>query len=538
MIYRNEDPEPLQRPTTRIVVALLLSLVLAGCGEISAGGPSDGGPRPGEDGAPDQDRPSDGVAADPADVRPESAIDAAEASVDLAMRADAGAAEDGAPPDGAPSSADGAVLRDAQGDVLPADATPSPEAGGPRDGPADLSPADGPPPDGGTVGGDAATDGPTCPQEIRRGWNILAGGLRAANSAPGVGPPMLVVTTTDRPTLAWAEDARIRAVEWIPQDCAFELMGLPRLGTDPSLAAAANDRVVMASVQDLAGPTIFIETFDGSNWVRIYDPLAPTSPHANMGSTQIELDGAGWPVVAWIESVPLSPRLQVARWNGAAWQRLSDASGVLGVSPRIGQTPNGLTNLSFDLVLGHDGQPIVSWRTANGGPTVARFDGNQWSQLGASLPDTLVFSSADISAPILRVDPSGSIYVVWSHLVTNRYSANVARWTGTAWLQLGGALATAPGSMTEYGMVIDGGDAPIVASVEVLAPPSGQQIFTYRWNGAGWTSPAQPLDDHDPPDLVVWPSIIVDHAGRWLVTWVGVPSVGDLRSVYLARYTP
>ena len=89
-------------------------------------------------------------------------------------------------------------------------------------------------------------------------------------------------------------------------------------------------------------------------------------------------------------------------------------------------------------------------------------------------------------------------------------------------------------------MALDGTGAPIVASSELISPTtsSAQQIFTYRWNGTSWLSPAQPLDDRDPPDFIAWPSITVDHAGRWLVTWVAAPFRVSLRSVYLARFTP
>lgn len=504
----------------RAVLALVL-LGLAGCGGSSSHAPADAG-SPAPDAAIDQAGASDGPSADQtssssSDGAPDGAADAA--------------ADKPSPPDDGPSASDSGA--DAPPDAASGDAA---DAGSPIDG------GDGRPSSDTGASADAASDGPNCPPEVKHaGWSILGGGFNITGM--NANRPSLVVTTTDRPTLAWDENGRIEAVEWVAQDCAFELMGIARIGNDPSLAAAANDRVVMASVQTAGA--IVIETFDGANWTRLYGPLPPTGSIGNtQGYTRLVLDAAGLPVVGWIENqFQAAPKLHVARWNAgsSSWVRLTDATGVLGANVRVAQTRNGFFGLPFDIVLGSDDRPIVSWRTTTSGPTVAHYDGTQWVQLGTTLSDTTAFASADVNAPILRVDSAGtSLVAAWSRPNGTATSANVAMYAGAAWVPLGGALKTAAGSTLEYGMALDGMGVPVVASVEMLSTTgNGQQIFTYRYNGGtSWLPLAQPLDDADPASFVTWPSIIVDHAGRWVVSWVAAPLNVAVRSVYLARFTP
>jgi hypothetical protein len=217
-----------------LAVVVVAALVGGGCGKGGAGKPADGG-------VPDRS------------VAMDASVDG-NLTGDLATRVDVPVFDGGqapgdgaAPPSDAPADAPAGADADADADGgAAADGARATDVAAPNDG---ATAGDRPAGEGGTPATDAGTDtnGLTCPAEARRnGWSILANGVRAASSTPGVDRPSLVVTTADRPVLAWSENARIQSMEWVPADCAFELVGVPRLGNDPSLAAAANDRVVMA----------------------------------------------------------------------------------------------------------------------------------------------------------------------------------------------------------------------------------------------------------------------------------------------------
>ena len=108
---------------------------------------------------------------------------------------------------------------------------------------------------------------------------------------------------------------------------------------------------------------------------------------------------------------------------------------------------------------------------------VARWDGSQWSQVGAGLAmDVFALASFD--------DGSGpALYAggLWSPVSG---SMSLARWNGSAWT----TLDQTPGEFVRGLEVFDDGSGPALYAVGDLDLGGGNWDEVARWNGAGWSS--------------------------------------------------
>jgi hypothetical protein len=97
---------------------------------------------------------------------------------------------------------------------------------------------------------------------------------------------------------------------------------------------------------------------------------------------------------------------------------------------------------------------------------------------------------------------------------------------------------TSGGDTSDYDMTIDGSGAPVVADVEYVPSDRSSRLFTYRWNGSSWETPAPGAVGLPPQTNITEPTIRVDSKGRLVVAWHQFQSGVVASAVAVARYQP
>jgi len=134
----------------------------------------------------------------------------------------------------------------------------------------------------------------------------------------------------------------------------------------------------------------------------------------------LALNSAGNPVVAWLQGDVLASDVLVSRWTGEQWERLGPAVN------RRGRTYLASTRL----VLDRAGRPVVAWlEDVSGRDTLfaARWDGTAWRSLGGAV------SAHQASSPSLALDASGQAVLSWVEERGGPATVHAARWSGSAW---------------------------------------------------------------------------------------------------------
>ncbi|MCY1023422.1 hypothetical protein [Pyxidicoccus sp. MSG2] len=136
----------------------------------------------------------------------------------------------------------------------------------------------------------------------------------------------------------------------------------------------------------------------------------------------VQVGSDGQPIVAFLqrERDDVGFALHVFRWSSTKW---------LSVGDRVDAPEDGEV-LGAALVLDRLGRPVVAWSTPRG-IHAARFETDQWKELGGALP-----SHAAALAPALAVDPEGRVIVAWVGAVDAQSETGlfVRRWQeDTGW---------------------------------------------------------------------------------------------------------
>lgn len=166
----------------------------------------------------------------------------------------------------------------------------------------------------------------------------------------------------------------------------------------------------------------------------------------------------------------------LARWSGHAWQRL----------PMGCPTDTCLLPSASALAWTTDGQlyAFLSHR-APGLPVdgLARWDGRAWHGLGSGL-QAKVGSTSPPGVWTLAAGPARSLYVAGDFAgAGGRPSAQVAKWTGTAWESLGAGL---PGSYAINALAVaPNGDLYAGGGISLDAGKTALPMVA-RWDGRVW----------------------------------------------------
>jgi hypothetical protein len=182
-------------------------------------------------------------------------------------------------------------------------------------------------------------------------------------------------------------------------------------------------------------------------------------------------------VGGWFERAGPAAAGSRARWTGHAWQPLP-----MGCPADTCLLPSVAV-----LALTTDGQLYASLsHRAPGLPAdgLARWDGHTWHALGSGL-QAEAGSTNPPWARALAAGPAHSLYVAGDFATAGgQPSAQVAKWTGTAWEPLGAGL---PGSFAINTLVVaPNGD--LYAGGEISLD-TGKSSFAMvaRWNGRAWS---------------------------------------------------
>lgn len=251
--------------------------------------------------------------------------------------------------------------------------------------------------------------------------------------------------------------------------------------TAKSLALDSNGNQVVAwSESDGTSTNIYVKRWNGSSWTQV-GGLLDVNTNKDATYPALKLDASGNPVVVWKELDSSTSKIYAKRWNGSAWVLIGSSalSGSLGAEAPA-------------LALDGSGNPVVAWRVFSTSPLfsniqVARWDGSAWVNVGGKL-DVNDSGNTDFAAfnPSVGLTSSGNPVVAWSESDGSSRNIYVKRWDGSAWTQVGGKLdvSSAQNAFTPA-IALDSSGNPVVAWNEAGTGSAGS-VYVKRWNGAVW----------------------------------------------------
>jgi hypothetical protein len=237
--------------------------------------------------------------------------------------------------------------------------------------------------------------------------------------------------------------------------------------------------------------------------------------HADTGAPDLALHGAitptlaigpdGQPVVTFLYTtafVAANPEVfngvnddvYVTRWNGVAWVAVGPEVPAGPTATGLGapggvSASEGWSRLTWDsyvnkpvVAVGTDGQPVVGW--GESGPDdlmrvhLRQWSGTAWEGVGGDgLMDTAPLAN-DVSLALLGNAPT----LAWARGDGASSSVYVARWTGSAWTELGEGSASgvgisgSPASGFVPAIALGATGAPTVAWIEAPSTLDGGQV--------------------------------------------------------------
>jgi hypothetical protein len=316
-----------------------------------------------------------------------------------------------------------------------------------------------------------------------------------------------------RPVVAWNEGGalfvqRFDGENWVALGHSGGAAGVAQLAGYPSLLLDSSGRPVVAW---LAPDTrlLHVARFDGSRWTGLDGAaIAPVSSDA-VDEYSLTGDRSATPAVAWSTTRSGSSRVYVRQFASGAWQTLEDSGAATGVGdPTVAAEAPALA-------LDPAGLPVVTWLNGKSTIYVKRWTGAAWQELGASASGAGLSGAAasQYGRPEIAIDAAGRIAVAWLQVVPWSLGdfdhVHLKRWSGSAWEELGGS-ATGLGLSTkeiddsrEIRLNIDESDELWVGWNE---PPSGaNEMSLRRWSAGSWQTVSGPRAGSS-PSLAVRPA--------------------------------
>lgn len=189
----------------------------------------------------------------------------------------------------------------------------------------------------------------------------------------------------------------------------------------------------------------------------------------------------------------------------------------------LGSTPQ-LTDVEGKgvpaLALDASNRPYVAWaETPYSGsvPNVyaARWTGSAYQRLGGALGDT------QASSPVLLMDTSGAPLVAFVESPASASSSRVRvrRWSGTAWTEVGGLVSVEGYEPVSVVSALDPQGRPVLAVVQRSRTLPLMRLYVYRFNGTAWVQEGDRLGSTTWEGTLRNPSIAVDRYDRIVVAW-------------------
>lgn len=326
--------------------------------------------------------------------------------------------------------------------------------------------------------------------ETNGAWALLPDPARDASRASSM--PSVAVRTDNRPVVAYVESylennqtyfnlylRRWNGAAWVNAShslnarkgyqVANPLIALDQTGTTPTNY-----------------PTVAWTEWSGTNydarvmrrtttgWQRLGTLDLNLSDSASFGTSSLQLDKSGQPVVAWANrSGNEATGLYVKKWNGSTWESYTTDPLPLN---------NTTSNLkSYALALDKNDRPVVAWvedKLVNQPPVlyhsrvlkIKRWNGTQWASV-LSEAYTYQYLNAQTDALSLAVDSLNQpviAYTRWNG-TKNLVRAKVRDRTTGTWVLYGEVLNSNPPTYNpgeNPSLVLQGGTLPIVSFTE------------------------------------------------------------------------
>jgi hypothetical protein len=265
--------------------------------------------------------------------------------------------------------------------------------------------------------------------------------------------PKLVLDALDRPHIAWEDGAdnnrQVYYLYWNGSawvdvtgsgQVNIAVTGGPLSSGHPDLAldAAGNPHITWQEGSELTTPSsqVYYAEWNGSAWTgagggpiaKIYD-----SPYNGLW-TQVKVDSAGRPHVAWTDGPDDNTDIYYLYWNGAAWV---DADGSGQESVNISNTPD-YSNWASMVLDAADRPHIVFEDMSSGAQDVyyLHWDGAAWvdvtgsaSQAAINVSNTYHYSAV----PKIKLDASGTPHICWTEGAIETCDIFCVKWNGSAW---------------------------------------------------------------------------------------------------------
>lgn len=168
----------------------------------------------------------------------------------------------------------------------------------------------------------------------------------------------------------------------------------------------------------------------------------------------------------------------IAKWDGSQWSTLG----------------GGMDNAVQAFAFGADGSVYASgaflWATNNNGtiiesPGIAKWDGEQWSDVGGGVSEGLFGGYFFVHAlAVWGADLYAGGFFSGMGGVTARY---IARWDGSAWSPVGSGMDDIVYELTIFG-------GKLIAGGSFLYAGGTQTRYVAQWNGSSWSALAGGLN--------------------------------------------
>jgi hypothetical protein len=309
---------------------------------------------------------------------------------------------------------------------------------------------------------------------------------------------------------------------WSPTASGVVNLDATRGATSPSLAMIGGAPWLAWREDPGAGAyQVHVASWNGSAWT-VVGGVLNVDASRNAYLPQL-VDVAGTPWVAWTETNGSVYQVRVKRWTGSSWVA---AGGALNVDTGKNANEPGMASVG--------GTPYVVWDEANAGNVaqvrVKRWDGSAWTSAGAAL--NVDPTRAGFNPHI--ADVGGTPYVTWredSNGVGTAYQVRVKSWDGAAWADVGGGLNVDPTKIAQASRISSVDGTPYVAWQEYNG--SVEQVHVARWTGSAWTTVGGALN-LDPTKHAGQPSVAGVGATPYVV-WEDESHGGG--EVHVARWT-
>jgi len=281
-------------------------------------------------------------------------------------------------------------------------------------------------------------------------------------------------------------------VEWRPiSGGALDGYIQPMFGYDDG---SGEQLYVGGSFRGITGTpgTAMIARLDASTrtWSSVGGGLSFGSTNGFLTSFETFDAGAGVELIAggfFFGAPGVADTKSIAKWDGSQWSSLGAGFPGNSANSIWGMTKWDVTGTERLYVGG--GFDVIGGVTANG---VASWDGSTWRDLGIGI--TGAFSPVVFGMQVFDDGAGEQLYAVGRFdFMDGLFSPFIARWDGTQWTTVGGAMgSTSALASIEAITAFDDGSGPaLYVGGNRFVPPGQPAASVAKWDGTQWTTVGQ-----------------------------------------------